>query len=61
MRYLLSHRAGMAAVRKPLDDDALFNWNTMTTALAEQEPWWEPGTMHGYHAVTFGYLVGEIS
>ena len=60
VRYLLSHRAGLAAVRKPLDDDALFNWNTMTTALAEQEPWWEPGTKHGYHALTFGHLVGEV-
>jgi CubicO group peptidase (beta-lactamase class C family) len=60
VRYLLSHRAGMAAVRKPLDDDALFNWSKMTTALAEQEPWWEPGTKHGYHALTFGYLVGEV-
>ncbi len=60
VRYLLSHQAGIAAVRKPLDDDALFNWNTMTTALAEQEPWWEPGTKHGYHALTFGYLVGEV-
>ena len=60
VRYLLSHKAGMAAVRKPLDDDALFNWNKMTMALAEQEPWWEPGTKHGYHALTFGYLVGEV-
>ena len=60
VRFLLSHRAGLPAVRKLLDDDALFNWNKMTTALAEQEPWWEPGTRHGYHAVTFGWLVGEV-
>jgi CubicO group peptidase (beta-lactamase class C family) len=60
VRYLLSHRAGLAAVRKPLDDDALFKWEKMTSALAEQEPWWEPGTKHGYHALTFGHLVGEV-
>ena len=60
VRYLLSHRAGLAAVRKPLDEGDLFNWDTMTTALAEQEPWWEPGTKHGYHALTFGHLVGEV-
>jgi len=60
VRYLLSHRAGLAAVRKPLDDDALFNWDKMTSALAEQEPWWTPGTKHGYHALTFGHLVGEV-
>jgi CubicO group peptidase (beta-lactamase class C family) len=60
MRFLLSHRAGLPAVRKLLDDDALFNWSKMTAALAEQEPWWEPGTRHGYHALTFGHLVGEV-
>ena len=60
VRYLLSHKAGLAAVRKPLDEDALFKWDVMTSALAEQEPWWEPGTKHGYHALTFGHLVGEV-
>lgn len=60
VRYLLSHRAGLPAVRKPLDDDTFFNWDAMCTALAEQEPWWRPGTRHGYHAMTFGWLVGEV-
>lgn len=60
VRYLLSHRAGLPAVRKPLRLDALYQWNTMCEALAEQEPWWEPGTRHGYHAVTYGWLVGEV-
>jgi CubicO group peptidase (beta-lactamase class C family) len=60
VRFLLSHRAGLPAVRKLLDADALFNWTSMTTALAEQEPWWVPGTKHGYHALTFGWLVGEV-
>jgi CubicO group peptidase (beta-lactamase class C family) len=60
VRYLLSHRAGLPAVSKILDGNALFSWDTMATALAEQEPWWEPGTAHGYHAVTFGWLVGEV-
>jgi CubicO group peptidase (beta-lactamase class C family) len=40
--------------------DAYFNWPVMCAALAAQEPWWEPGTRHGYHAITFGYLVGEV-
>jgi CubicO group peptidase (beta-lactamase class C family) len=60
VRWLLSHRAGLPAVRKPLPPDALMRWDVMTTALAEQEPWWEPGTKHGYHALTFGYLIGEV-
>ena len=60
VRWLLSHRAGLPAIRKPLPSDALLNWELMTTALAAQEPWWEPGTKHGYHALTLGFLLGEI-
>lgn len=60
VRWLMSHRAGLPAIRKPLPVEALFDWNTMTSALAEQEPWWTPGTRHGYHPVTFGFLVGEV-
>jgi CubicO group peptidase (beta-lactamase class C family) len=60
VRYLLSHRAGLPAVRKPLDDATFFNWDAMCAALAEQEPWWRPGTRHGYHAMTYGWLVGEV-
>jgi CubicO group peptidase (beta-lactamase class C family) len=60
VRHLLSHQAGLPAVRKPLGQEALFDWDTMTEALAAEEPWWEPGTRHGYHAITFGWLVGEV-
>src|SRR5260370_1887812 len=60
VNYLLSHRAGLPAVRKQLPSDAYVNWPVMCEALAAQEPWWEPGTQHGYHAITFGYLVGEV-
>ena len=60
VRYLLSHRAGLPAIKEPLPKGALFQWDTMTAALAAQEPWWEPGTKHGYHALTFGWLVGEV-
>src|SRR6204780_3835630 len=60
VRYLLSHRAGLPAVRKTLPPEALYDWNTMTSALAAQEPWWVPGTKHGYHAITYGWLVGEV-
>jgi CubicO group peptidase (beta-lactamase class C family) len=57
---LLNHRAGMAAIRTPLKADELFSWEKVTTELARQEPWWIPGTRHGYHAITFGWLVGEV-
>jgi CubicO group peptidase (beta-lactamase class C family) len=60
VNYLLSHRAGLPAIRKQLPMNAYFNWNVMCSALAAHEPWWEPGTRHGYHAITFGYLIGEV-
>jgi CubicO group peptidase (beta-lactamase class C family) len=60
VRFLLSHRAGLPAVRKPLQLGALYDWNAFPAALAEMEPWWVPGTTHGYHAITFGWLVGEV-
>ena len=60
IRTLLSHRAGLPAIREPLPDGAALNWNLMIHALEKQAPWWEPGTAHGYHVNTFGFLVGEI-
>jgi CubicO group peptidase (beta-lactamase class C family) len=60
VRWLLSHRAGLAAVREPLPPEALYDWQAMCTALAAEPPWWTPGSDHGYHALTFGWLVGEL-
>jgi CubicO group peptidase (beta-lactamase class C family) len=60
VRWLLSHRAGLPAIEKPLPTEALLDWKAMTEALAAQTPWWEPGSKHGYHPVTFGHLVGEL-
>src|SRR5215472_6616632 len=60
VHLLLSHRAGLPAIKTPLPTGALYDWGTMTRALAAQTPWWEPGTRHGYHAFTFGWLVGEV-
>jgi CubicO group peptidase (beta-lactamase class C family) len=60
VRWLLGHRAGLAAVRNMLPNEALYDWNAMCSALAAETPWWTPGTAHGYHAVTFGWLVGEV-
>jgi CubicO group peptidase (beta-lactamase class C family) len=60
IRQLMNHRAGLPAIRKPLAPEDIYDWQTMTDALAAEEPWWEPGTRHGYHAITFGYLVGEV-
>ena len=59
LRQVLSHRAGLPAVRNPLPDGAMLDWPVMTEALAAERPWWQPGAKHGYHVNTFGYLVGE--
>jgi CubicO group peptidase (beta-lactamase class C family) len=60
VRQLLSHQAGLAAVRTPLPAGAFYDWELMTRTLAAEEPFWEPGTRNGYHAFTFGFLVGEL-
>jgi len=60
LRQVLCHRAGLPSVRAALPDDAMLDWGVMTRALAAQEPWWIPGTRHGYHVNTFGFLVGEV-
>ena len=60
LRHMLSHQAGLPALRQPLPDGAMLDWQVMTSALAAQGPWWEPGTAHGYHVNTYGYLVGEL-
>jgi CubicO group peptidase (beta-lactamase class C family) len=60
VRDLLSHRAGVPAIRKPVAKTDLLEWDTMTGLLAAETPWWEPGTRHGYHALTYGWLVGEV-
>ncbi len=60
VRWLLSHRVGLPAVKELLPPEALYDWDAMVSALAAQEPWWKPGQAHGYHAVSFGWLVGEV-
>jgi CubicO group peptidase (beta-lactamase class C family) len=60
VRWLLSHRAGLAAIDRPITLDDMVAWTPAVDAIAAQAPNWEPGTAHGYHAMTFGYLVGEV-
>ena len=58
--YLLSHQAGLPAVDRRLSAEEVQEWDPVVAALAEQVPFWEPGTAHGYHALTYGWLVGEV-
>lgn len=60
VRWLLNHKAGLCAISRSLPQDANYDWQLMCDALAEQKPWWTPGEAHGYHAFTFGFLVGEV-
>lgn len=60
VRHLLNHQAGLPAVRNPLPPGCFYDWTLMVDALAREEPFWKPGTRNGYHALTFGFLVGEV-
>lgn len=60
VRWLLTHQAGLPAIDRPITPAEAIAWDPMVTALAAQRPFWEPGTEHGYHAHTYGWLVGEV-
>jgi CubicO group peptidase (beta-lactamase class C family) len=60
VNHLLSHRAGLAWVDGTMTEAEMLSWDPVIRALERQAPSWEPGTKHGYHATTFGWLVGEV-
>ena len=60
VRMMLDHSAGVPVVREPLAKGAVNDWDLMCDRLANEVPFWEPGTRHGYHALTFGWTVGEL-
>ncbi|MBK6017910.1 serine hydrolase domain-containing protein [Streptomyces sp. MBT53] len=60
VRWLLSHQAGLIALDQPVPLDEALAWHPMAAALAAQRPQWTPGTAHGYHGRTWGWLVGEV-
>ena len=58
--HLMSHSAGLSGWKETITKDDLYDWDKATALLAAQAPYWEPGTAVGYHALTQGYLVGEV-
>ncbi len=60
VKMLLNHQSGVAAISEPIPPGALYDWEFMVRALEKQAPFWKPGSMHGYHGFTFGWLVGEV-
>jgi len=60
VRHVLNHSAGVPGIPLDTTPEDLCDWDKMCAAIADAELWWEPGTKVGYHAYTFGYIVGEI-
>src|ERR687894_2564314 len=60
VRHVLTHTVGVPGVPADTTPKDLCDWDKMCAAIADAEPWWEPGTRIAYHAYPFGYIVGEI-
>ena len=60
VKFLLSHQAGLAWIDGEMSLEEALSWEPVVSALARQTPHWEPGERHGYHATTYGWLVGEV-
>lgn len=58
--HALTHSVGVPGLPADLQPDAFLDWDAMCALVADAVPWWEPGTTTGYHAQTFGWIVGEI-
>ncbi|GAA3563170.1 serine hydrolase domain-containing protein [Kribbella ginsengisoli] len=60
IRHVLTHSAGVPAVPADLTLSRFCDWEAMCSVIASLEPWWVPGERVGYHAVTFGFILGEV-
>ena len=60
VRWLLCHRSGIPWTDEPMTFAEALVWDNVTASIERQAPAWEPGTQHGYHATTYGWLVGEL-
>src|SRR5215210_8668965 len=60
VRHVLTHTVGVPGIPDDTTPEDLCDWDKMCAAIAEAEPWWEPGTKTAYHAYPFGYILGEI-
>jgi len=58
--HLMAHSSGLSGWKEPISNEDLYDWEKVTSLLAAQAPFWPPGTASGYHAITQGYLVGEL-
>ena len=58
--HLMNHAAGLSGMNDLMSAEDMYDWDKIVTLLAAQAPWWEPGSASGYHAITQGYLIGEV-
>ena len=56
----LDHSLGVPHVREPLKAGGYYDWDYMVDRIAEEAPFWAPGTRNGYHMVSMSWTVGEI-
>ncbi|WP_228001626.1 serine hydrolase domain-containing protein [Nocardia australiensis] len=60
VRHLLSHTSGVSGWERPIELADIYDTEAAAARLAAQQPWWEPGTASGYHALNYGHLIGEL-
>ena len=60
MSHIMSHSAGLCAIEEPVSSSDIYDHDKIASLLAAQPTYWEPGTQVGYHALTQGFLIGEV-
>ena len=60
IRQLLGHTSGVSGWQPPIELADIYDTEAASARLAAQEPWWEPGTASGYHALNYGHLIGAV-
>ncbi|MFI6601312.1 serine hydrolase domain-containing protein [Nonomuraea sp. NPDC050536] len=60
VEHLLTHQAGLPVIEERVPVEEFGDLPAIAARLAGQQPVWEPGTAHGYHALTYGFLIGEV-
>jgi CubicO group peptidase (beta-lactamase class C family) len=60
VRQVMCHQSGLTGLAVPASVQDYYDWDKITGLLADQEPFFPPGSTSGYQAITFGYLVGEV-
>lgn len=60
VRHVLCHRSGLSAFHERINDEQIFNWESITTIINAEYPWWLPDSAQGYSPFMFGWILGEL-